>query len=161
MTALPRLGAWTAAPPRLVALAGAMTLLLLLLYAEDVWYLRAGTYALAVAGLLYRPLTRSAAFWLTAAAFLTVGHAERWFQVDNHKYLITYWVLALGLAHLTPRPAEALRTSARLLVGFAFALAVLQKLLSPDYLSGSFFEALLVTDRRFAYVAYPITAADA
>lgn len=151
-----RLRGWVdtfSAPERRIELVGGMTLLLFLLYSESVWYLRVGAYALAVAGLLYRPLIRKAAFWLLIACFLVVGHARGWFQIDNHKYLITYWCLAFGLAMLATDPLRALRTNGRLLVGLAFLFAVIAKLLSPDFMSGDFFNSLLVADGRFAGVA--------
>lgn len=141
------------APGNAFALSAAMTLLLYLRHSEKTWPLEIGVYALAVLGLLHRPLARQAAFWFLITAFMVVGHARLWFQIDNHKYLMTYWALAFGLSLLGPSPAESLRRNARLLVGIGFGLAVLAKLLSPDYLSGGFFESLLVSDARFRHVA--------
>lgn len=137
------------APERRFELVGVMTLLLLLLYSEPIWYLEFGVYGLCLAALLYRPLLSKPALWFLLTSFLAVGHFRAWFYIDNHKYLITYWCLALALALLGTKPLEVLRTNARLLIGLAFLLAVVAKLISPDYLDGSFFEGLLLTDRRF------------
>ena len=142
-----------AAPERRLELVAGMTLLLLLLYSEAIWYLEMGVYALAILAVLHRPLVRKPGLWLLITAFLAAGHLRAWFAVDNHKYLITYWCLALGLALLAADPVRVLRHNARWLIGLAFLFAVLAKLLSPDYLSGAFFEGLLLTDARFFEVA--------
>ncbi len=151
-----RLRTWVdalSAPERRIELVGVMTLLLFLLYSESIWYLQVGVYGLSIAALLYRPLIWKPAFWLLVTFFLAVGHARGWFRIDNHKYLITYWCLAFGLSMMAADPLRALRTNARLLIGLAFLLAVVAKLISPDYLSGDFFTSLLVTDGRFSGVA--------
>ncbi len=148
---------WTdafVAPERRFELVGGMTLLLLLLHSEPVWYLEVGVYGLSVAALLYRPLVRKPALWFGIAAFLTAGHVSVWFHLDNHKFLLTYWCLAVGLSLLAADTTRALRTNARLLIGLAFLFAVVGKLLAPDYLSGAFFEGLLLTDGRFFGVAH-------
>ena len=138
-----------AAPERRFELVAGMTLLLLLLYSEAIWYLEMGVYALAILAVLHRPLARKPGLWLLITLFLAVGHWRAWFAVDNHKYLITYWCLALGLSLLAADPMRVLRHSARWLIGLAFLFAVLAKLLAPDYLSGAFFEGHLLTDGRF------------
>ena len=150
-----RVQTWTevfASPERRIELVAGMTLLLLLLYSEPVWYLEVGVYGLSISALLHRPLLRKPWFWLLLALFLAAGHARIWFQVDNHKYLITYWCLAFGLSMAAADPLRALRTNARLLIGLAFLFAVVAKLLSPDYMSGDFFDSLLVMDNRFSTV---------
>lgn len=141
------------APEHRFELVAGMTLLMLLLYSEAIWYLEMGVYALAILAVLHRPLLRRPGLWLLITLFLAAGHLRAWFAVDNHKYLITYWCLALGLSLLASDPQRALRTNARWLIGLAFLFAVLGKLLSPDYLSGSFFEGLLLSDGRFFGVA--------
>lgn len=151
-TVLDRL-AVLAAPERRFELVGLMTLLLLLLFPENIWYLKVGVYGLSILAILHRPLLRSPALWLALTFFLVAGHARSWFYIDNHKFLITYWCLAVGLARLAAEPMQALRHSARYLIGLAFLFAVVAKLLSPDYLSGAFFEGMLLSDVRFARVA--------
>ncbi len=138
-----------AAPERRFELVAGMTLLLLLLYSEAIWYLEMGVYALAILAVLHRPLVRRPGLWLLITLFLAAGHLRTWFAVDNHKYLITYWCVALGLSLLASDPMRVLRQNARWLIGLAFLFAVVAKLLAPDYLSGAFFEGLLLTDGRF------------
>jgi len=99
---------------------------------------------LGIAGLVYSPARRSGAFWLLMAALLAWSNVENWWIVDNHKYLINYWVLAVGLSFWTASPAKTIASNARMLIGLAMLLAVVQKLISGDYLDGTFFHFLLV-----------------
>jgi hypothetical protein len=77
----------------------------------------------------------------------------QWYAVDNHIFLVNYWYLALGLSLLASDTARTLATNAALLIGIAFLFAVTWKLISPDFLSGDFFEFTLLTDERFETVA--------
>ena len=73
-----------------------------------------------------------------------------WPMADNHAYLLCYWCLAIVLALLSHDPRACLAFNGRLLIGLAFALATLWKVvLSPDYLDGRFFRVTMLTDVRF------------
>lgn len=128
---------------------GAMTLVIVLLTMEGRWYLQAPGHVLCVGGLVFRQLRRRAAFWLVLTAVLVFGHAILWFSIDNHMYLITYWCLALGVAHLARNPAQVLASNARWLIGLCFLFATMWKLISPEYVSSDFFHYTLITDNRF------------
>ncbi len=141
------------APARRFELVAAMTILLLLMFTVSVWYMQVGVLGLAVLAVLHRPLVRSAPFWFAITTILAVGHLQAWFSIDNHKYLVTYWCLALALSRLADDPDRFLALNARLLIGLAFFFAVLWKAISVDYLSGAFFEATLLQDGRFAGLA--------
>lgn len=141
------------AEERRFELVAAMTLLLLIMHTVSVWYMQVGVLCLSVFAVLHRPLVRSALFWFAITFILAVGHYQGWFYIDNHKYLITYWCLAVGLSRLAEDPARFLALNARLLIGLAFLFAVLWKIISEDYLSGAFFEATLLQDTRFHGVA--------
>ncbi len=130
-----------------------MTLILLVVYIDTYWFMKPPIVLLAITGILYRPLLRSAAFWLAIAAILVVGYSVIWFVADNHKYLLTYWCLALGCALLTSTPLHSLATSARLLIGLCFLFATFWKLASGEFLGGTFFEFTLLYDPRFRNVA--------
>ena len=71
-----------------------------------------------------------------------------WPLADNHAYLLSYWCLALGLASWKRDP-QMLASSARLLVGLAFALAAWQKWTSPDFINGVFLQTTFLLDDRF------------
>lgn len=124
---------------------------MLLLRPIEGWYLRPLVQLIAVFGLLFPAVLRSPGAWL-GLAFLTSARVVRlWPSADNHYYLLAYWCLAIGLALVSARPREALRTSGRWLLGFVFLFAALWKgVLSPDYLDGRFFRVTLLTDERFA-----------
>jgi hypothetical protein len=134
-------------------LAAIMTLLLLLLYAGDYWYLKIPITILCIAGILHQPARRSLEFWITATAILVVGNGVNWYLIDNHKYLITYWCLALACCARLPDRERALRLNARLLIGLAFLFATFWKISSPDYADTSFFHHALMMDPRFSVVA--------
>jgi hypothetical protein len=130
-----------------------MTLLLVVLHTHPAWYVQAGVMAIALAGLLHPPAIHRPAFWFGLVAVLSVGLVRLWYEIDNHQYLITYWCFAIGVTRLAAEPERALALNARLLVGLAFLLATIWKLATPEYVSGAFFEGLMLTDPRFADVA--------
>jgi len=137
-----------------ILLAAQLTLASLLLAPIGDYELRAAALLLAVAGLLAPRLAASAALWLALAALAAARIALDWPLSDNHAYLLGYWCLGLGLAFAAgapaaPEAAARLARTARLLVGLVFALATLQKLVSPDYLDDTFFRYALAVDDRF------------
>jgi len=94
-------------------------------------------------------LFRSAT-WLGATLLVTVRLVADWPLPDNHIYLLAYFCAAVFIALSIPESSNALARSCRLLLGLAFALAVLWKaFLSTDYLDGRFFRVTLLTDARF------------
>jgi len=129
-----------------------LTLLLVLLHSDDAWYIRVPAGIFALAGFFVPNLIRNAGFWLMLSLLSMMGNALNWQRADNHKYLIAYWCLAVGLSMLTRDPEENMGRSARLLIGAAFFFAVFWKLVSRDFLNGAFFESSLLFDDRFSYV---------
>ena len=88
--------------------------------------------------------------WNALALLIAVRIVGDWPLADNHIYLLAYWCLAIGLASAAPLPAAALARSSRLLIGLAFAFAVIWKaFLAPDFIDGRFFRVTLLTDPRF------------
>jgi len=130
-----------------------LTLILLILYAGGFWYLRIPMTILCTLGFLLRSLYRSAGFWLLVSVFMIWGNLYNWYEVDNHKFLITYWCLTIYVALLLPDPRKALAWVARVLIGLCFLFATVWKLLSPDFLDGTFFQFTLLTDPRFSLIA--------
>jgi hypothetical protein len=131
-----------------MSLALRLTLLLLLLRPVGSGWLRPSLLSLAVAGLLLPGALRHPALWLALALLAAWRAFSGWPLADNHAYLLAYWCLAVALALHAEDPQRALAWNGRALVGLAFALATLWKLLSPDYLDGRFFRVALVEDRR-------------
>lgn len=116
--------------------------------------------ALCVAGLLVRPLARSGVFWLGLAAVWFVSHRANVLALENHDWLIGYWLLALGLTRYATDPEVALARATRVSIGLCFALATLWKALTPEYLTGEFFHATLLFDPRFAPLSVPLGGLD-
>ena len=103
----------------------------------------------------YQPrISNSPALWLGIGVPLLALQLWRWEGLDDHIVLTSYWFCALGFALLSDDPARAVRTSARLLIGLTFACAAVWKISSSEYVSGSTFYDLLLTDRRFQPVAH-------
>lgn len=131
-----------------VDLVALMTLVLLLVSATGGWYVRIPVSMLGAAGLLLPSLRRGGTLWLLLALALFGGYGWEWFLTDNHKFLFAYWCLALFLALRTGDPVGALAVSSRWLLALCFVFATLWKLLSPDFLDGSFFHFSFLTDTR-------------
>ncbi|MFK8004083.1 MAG: hypothetical protein AB8H86_31245 [Polyangiales bacterium] len=119
-----------------------------------VWIRSASVCGLFFAALVGRSdWLRSSNAWLAAALVTLVWNAIIWRALDNHIFFVGYWVLAVGLALRSSDVENALRTNARVLIGLAFLFAVFWKAISPDYLSGDFFEFELLSDSRFSFIA--------
>lgn len=167
-TRVDRLWAWLAplaAPDRRIEVVGGLTLVTVLLTAETTWVLQVGSAVLAAAAIVDRRLLRSAAFWFALLAVYVVGVVNLYDVIDNHEYLLGYWLLALGVSQAVaarggaaPPPADedgatapaTLAESARLLIGLAFLFATVWKAATPDYVSGNAFHTFLLFDPRFA-----------
>lgn len=133
-----------------VDLARRLTLADLVLQPVGVGWIRPTLLAAAVLGLVLPSLARSVWFWLGLAVLTGLRVAWTWPLADNHAYLLSYWCLAVAIAARDGDPRAALAWSGRVLLGLVFALAVLWKTISPDYLDGRFFRVTLVADERFA-----------
>jgi hypothetical protein len=126
----------------------------LLLRPMGPWPVRATLLMAAAAALLSRRVLVAPLTWLALAVLVAARLCVEWPLPDNHIYLLAYWCLAAALALALPDPRAALARSSRLLVGLAFACAVIWKAgLSGDYLDGRFFRVTLLTDERFADTA--------
>ena len=127
-----------------------LTAIALLLRPMGEWYVRPAILGLAMLVLISPAAMKRAWLWNTLAFLIAVRIAGDWPLADNHIYLLAYWCLAIGLASAAPLPAAALARSSRLLIGLAFAFAVIWKaFLAPDFIDGRFFRVTLLTDPRF------------
>lgn len=133
-----------------VDLALRLTLLDLLLRPIGDWRLRPAILALAGAGLLIPSWLRRPLLWFALAGITAVRVCVDWPLADNHAYLISYWCLAAGISMIVKDTEACLALNARLLIGLAFAFAVLWKLvLSPDFMNGTFLRVTMLQDPRF------------
>lgn len=122
-----------------------LTLLLVVLHGATSPFASVVVRVVALMMLVLPSLTHRAALWWLTLVALAASNADQWEIIDNHQYLITYWVLACTL---TVQKPEYLAINARLLVGIAFGFAVLWKLAAGQYLDGSFFYVSFFTDGR-------------
>jgi hypothetical protein len=110
--------------------------------------------ALAIAGLAVPAIARDVRYWLVAFVLVVQSPLERpWLALDNHDWLHVYWLAALTVTRLASQPARALRSSARLLIGFAFLFATAWKLFTPEFVTGGFFQFMFSVDSRLGDVA--------
>ena len=127
-----------------------LTALTLLMRPMGPWPIRVAILSLAAVALLSSPVLLSPRTWLLFAALVATRIALDWPLADNHIYLLAYWCLAIALAVGRPDVAATLGRRAALLLGAAFTMALLWKVvLSDDYLDGRFFRVTLLTDDRF------------
>lgn len=128
------------------------TALLLICYAPPEWYARTGCWLLMAIALLIPRLRHDFRTWLATALILGASTAYNWTTADNHKYLMTYWAVALFCMCRSSSESRTsiLAANGRWLTGLVMLLGAGWKLLSPVYRSGSFFEFTFLTDERFS-----------
>lgn len=137
-----------ASPEGREAVVASASLALVLLHPDSAWFIATPCRVLALAMLLHRPWQRVSVSWLALGFLVLAGAMTGWASADNHRYLIGYWLLGVGVAHQHRSPAPYLDTSARLMIGACFAFATLHKLASHEFMSGSFFHFSLLQDPR-------------
>jgi hypothetical protein len=130
-----------------------LTLLLLVFYPPRHLHVSLPLSAIALVAILMPPLRRSRILWLLAALLAGASAFAYWQETDNHKYLLAYWCLAICCCLCTRDPDPSLAATARGVLAAVFSLAVLQKVISGDYLTSGFFHFALLFDERFAWLA--------
>jgi hypothetical protein len=145
-----------------VDLARLMTLLMLLLHGPKDWYVRTPLILLSITGILVHAARSSPHLWFTIAMFVLAHDIVNWEGVDNHKWLMGWWCIALGMTALAPREHEltVIKVNARLLLGLCFAFATIWKLASADYMDSTFFKFELLADSRFRDTAHYVGGAE-
>ncbi len=129
-----------------------LTLIDLLLRPMGFWGVRACILVLAAAGLIHLRILRAPLTWMGFTLLIGWRLIDDWPLSDNHIYLLGYWCLTVFLSLISKEGSSILKTSSRLLIGLAFAFAVLWKgALSPDYRDGRFFRVTFLLDERFAH----------
>ncbi|MEM8963565.1 MAG: hypothetical protein AAGD38_18935 [Acidobacteriota bacterium] len=137
-----------------VDLISRLTLLTLLLQPVGFWGVRPILLAVSVIGLLSTTARQHWGLWATLTVLTGARIVEDWPMSDNHAYLLVYWCLALTIGFYRAEPEIVGRLNARWMLGLLFTFAVLWKgLLSPDYVDGTFFRVIFLTDERFADAA--------
>jgi hypothetical protein len=96
------------------ALALVTTLVLLVLYGDQHWYVHILVSGSAFAMIALPWLRYTGPVWSLITAALLAGNWLAYWSADNHKHLIAYWTLAIALACHTRTMREAQRTLARM-----------------------------------------------
>ncbi len=127
-----------------------LTLLDLLLRPIGYWEIRPFVLSLTVLAFLFSNQVRNPVIRLALTLLAGIRVILDWPLSDNHAYLLCYWCLAISLSLISKNGENCLKLNGRILIGLAFAFAVLWKLaLSPDYVDGRFFKITMLTDHRF------------
>ena len=108
---------------------------------------------LSVIMLLSERVMTTRLVWILFFGIFAYTLVDKYYEIDNHKYLITYWALACATFCAGGASLHRMRFQARLLIGFTFAFAVYHKAASGEYWDGSFFHYTILEDSRFEIVA--------
>jgi len=126
-----------------------MTLLTILLFMQHTYLLKGVLLLMIPFGILFKEVARSAVYWSLLAFFVIVGFIPILLTADNHIYLTVYWIAALAVSLWARDKQYSIEFNARLLIGLCFGFATLWKILSPEFLDGTFFYFTFLTDSRF------------
>lgn len=145
-----------------VDMARLLTLLLLITHGPKTWYVKGPLIILSLSGLIIRELRARPTFWIFISMFIVAHDIANWPGVDNHKWLIGWWTVALAVTAFAPvrEQLASLKFNARMMLGLCFAFATFWKLITPGYMDTGFFEYELVADKRFASVAVWVGGAE-
>ncbi|MEM7007633.1 MAG: hypothetical protein AAF462_00695 [Thermodesulfobacteriota bacterium] len=130
-----------------------LTLFLILLHSHSKWYIESPIIVLSILGLIFSRIRKNDIYWFLMAALLVSVNYFHWYEMDNHKYLLSYWSIVMFCIYLAPAEYRnsILNFNARALIALVFIFATVWKILSLDYLDNTFFEFTLLTDHRFEY----------
>src|SRR6516225_2653359 len=108
-----------------------LSLCLVISHGYSARYFSVAVAFLVLPALLYRPFIEHWLFWGLIAAVSGFVVLHQWYPVDNHKFLLCYWALALALALSLSEEHQQpfLVKTARFLLVFVMVGAVVQKTL--------------------------------
>ena len=125
------------------------TALVVLVYGGQSQVLEALFVVCTGAALVFPSLLRRASFWFAMASLSVLLHGLKWIEIDNHQFLLTYWMLAIALALRTSDVTASLAHAARLLIGACFACGVFWKLFGGQFVDGSFLSLSFLINLKF------------
>ena len=132
-----------------------LTALATLVYGAQSEVLQAVFVVIGGAGLVMSALLKRSGFWVTLFILSVLFHGPKWFSIDNHRVLFTYWLLTVALALKTTTVSDSLGRSARLLLAACFGCGLFWKLFGGQYFDGSFVTMTMLTSSKFL----PVTEA--
>ena len=135
----------------------ALSAVLVIINGHTLWWVKGPCYALMVAALAVPVLQTRPWLWFATAFFVGCGTINEWATADNHKYLMAYWLIAVGCVCVAKADfrREVLYSNGRWLMVAVMGFATFWKLTSSSYMLGDFFEYTFLTDQRFrGFVAF-------
>jgi len=136
----------------LIQTVGLLTLVLTIIFGFDYWLFRIVSRVCLLLFVLQPRVLRRPQLWFSLALAGTISLIVEWEKIDNHKYLLDYWMWILFIVHLFAQPErqrQVILVNARFFLCLIFLAASAQKLSSPSYRSGAMFEHYLYVDGRF------------
>lgn len=130
-----------------------MTLIMVLLYMQHSRILMGVIILFVPVAILFTRVLKSSHYWAILTIFIIVGFYQLIHSADNHTYLTVYWIIAIALSFQTKQRMESISLNARLLIGLCFGFATIWKILSPEFIDGTFFHFTFLTDPRFFDIA--------
>ena len=96
-------------------------------------------FPVSLAVIIFPFLMRKWAAWLLISVFLTLNLYFNYLHTSNHLFIATYfsWIVTLVLISKDDF-TEALRSSSKYLLVLVMGMAVIHKITSPEFYSGSF-----------------------
>lgn len=142
-----------------VTLIGQLTLVLLILFGPSDWYAETVYRGALVLGVVFPFLVKKWQLWIPLTLITATAHFVDWLPVDNHKWLMLYWLLAFSIGTIVHRfdmqaLRDLLRTTAWFMLIFLMFFSVVQKVIGGDYLNGAFFEYTIISEDRFYPIAH-------
>ena len=129
-----------------------LTLLLLVFYHPPAWIGEVPVRVSALFMFFSPKLSRNRWLWVLLFIAYSIFAARYWYYIDNHQYLITYWVGVCFISTLFKNRIQVLKINAHLLIVLTFLFALFWKFTSPYFLTGDFMQYHLLTDFRMQYI---------
>src|SRR5438477_9524131 len=88
----------------LIQTVGLLTLVLTVIFGFDYWLFRIVSRICLLLFVLHPGVLRRPQLWFSLALAGTISLIVEWEKIDNHKYLLDYWMWILFIVHLFAQP---------------------------------------------------------
>ncbi|SNT25427.1 hypothetical protein SAMN05421640_2974 [Ekhidna lutea] len=127
--------------------------LVLFLFSEwvtgDEWVYMMPIMILSAFGLMVPGLHKNRIVWYILSIVFILKTNSQWWTQDNHLFVNMYWVITIAFVLSFKNWRQLLVKNSRAIIGLVFLFATIWKVLSPDFMSGSYFHFTFLTDSRF------------
>ena len=104
-----------------------LTLLLLIFHHSPSWAVEIPIKLATLFMFFSSELSRNKWLWLVLFVGLSVFSIQSWYDIDNHQYLINYWVGACFISTLFKERVQILKMNAHILIFLTFLFAIYWK----------------------------------